>query len=184
MDPILLVRQSKNPNITAYHERKAYGKYHQYYNHIKILHYNNIKNILINHDNMIEMILCKIKHNFRFGYYIEQFIFDFLKLDSSQFNYDYYSVKYYDLYTIQPSKYIKLGLMIMKSFPENFENIDKEIYIHELFVQQNNMKDNNGNMIFQSCIDVRYYFHHLLVEHDVINQYIYCDLCRLIDYYT
>ena len=132
----------------------------------------------------MEMILCKIKHNFRFGYYIEQYIFDFLKLDCTQFNYHYYSVKYYDLYTIQPSKYIKLGIMIMNSFPENFENIDKEIYIHELFVQQNNMKDKNGNMIFQSCIDVRYYFHYLLVEHDVINQYIYCDLCRLIVYYT
>jgi hypothetical protein len=184
IDPPLLVRQSKNPSITAYHERRAYTKYHQYYNHIKILHYNNIKNILANHDNVMEMILCKIKHNFIFGYYIEQYIFEFLKCDCERFNYDYYTTLFHDLYAIQPSKYMKLGLMMMNRFPENFENIDKEIFIHDLLVQQNECKDDTGKMRFQSSVDVRYYFHNVLVEHDIINQYIYCDLCRLIDYYT
>ena len=176
LDPTLLVRQSKCPKITYFNERRAQCKYHQFHNYKKILHFGNIKDILKRHDDIMEMVLSKINHNFKIGYYNEQHIFEYLKIDK-YFNYEYYLSENIDLCRIQPSIYIKLGLLLMNSFPENFKHVDKEVYVHELIVQQNNMNENQTiSMMYQGNTYIQHYFNSLLVEYDIVNEYIYCDL--------
>ena len=73
----------------------------------------------------------------------------------------------------------------MNSFPENFKHVDKEVYVHELIVQQNNMNENQTmSMMYQDNTYIQHYFNSLLVEYDIVDEYIYCDLCKLLHYYT
>lgn len=183
LDPNLLYRQSNIPMERYLNERKAHGKYHQFHNYTKILHFSNIRDILKTHDDVMEMIIYKINNKYNLDYYNGQLVFEFLELNDEYFNYEYYYNKYIDLCTQIPKKYVKLGLMMINNFPEKFVFIDNEVFLHELKIQQNSSKNKKGTIIAND-IQIKTYFHDLFVKYDIIYEYVYCELCELLDYYT
>lgn len=183
IDNALLVRHSKCPKLTEKYKRKAYATYHQFKNSYKIKHYHIINNILKHNDDINEIILNKIKYLFNFGYYVQQHIFEYLQYNHTNFFYKfYYKLPQVNLLIVEPNpKYIKMGLMLMKNFPDNFKHIDKEILLHDIIVQQ---KKTYHNKEFASGLKLNQYFMHLFIEYDIINEYVNCQLYDTLVYYS